>query len=66
MNIPHDMIQQIASSVVTTRDMCGNEAEALVDACLDMGVKPLPEVTWAVQDEVERQWDEYRRQAGVL
>lgn len=52
-------------SVLNTRELCGNEDEALDQAAADYGIKLTPEVLHHVFSEVNRRWREYQKDAGV-
>ena len=59
-----DMTREaMVSSLLNTRDFCGDENEAFLDLCFDFRIQPTDEVRFAVFTELDKQWDMHRRQA---
>lgn len=54
-----------AEAIVTARDFCGDERAAAVEALLDAGVQPSPQMVGRAQTEAERLWRVYQHSAGV-
>jgi hypothetical protein len=61
-----DKLQYIADIVINTRDFCGNEREAMLDAAHDLGIKLTSKGVQAVNALVNDQWAEYQHLAGVF
>ena len=57
--------QSAVDRVLTARDFCGNEAEALEDWQDDENIVLNTVERFEILDEVNRQWNAWRKAAGV-
>lgn len=58
-------IETLAEAIVSARDFCGNEREALYDSASDLGIKVTKEIRAAAFAEANKIWSENQRAAGV-
>ncbi|MCH9712688.1 MAG: hypothetical protein K0U20_08710 [Proteobacteria bacterium] len=61
-----NIIEVIADAVITTRDFCGNETEAMLDTAFDMGVRLTAKGRRAVMAVVNNKWADFQKAAGVV
>jgi len=54
-----------AERIIAARDFCGSEREAFYDFCDDYGIQPTERFRDAAFYEANRQWDAWRKAAGV-
>lgn len=59
-------VNHAAIAIVTTRDFCGDERQAAVEALKEMGSTPSPKVLQMAQRKAERIWSLSQYEAGVV
>ena len=59
------IIQTIANAIVTTRDFCGNEAEAIEDVFFDLGISRDAGIISEAYREANGEWRACQKAAGV-
>lgn len=65
--IRQDILEDLIDTIITTRDFCGNERDAVFEMCLAHG---LPKHLWVkafrkASFRANARWRQFQRQAGV-
>jgi hypothetical protein len=64
--IPDTVIQQAADVIITTRDFCGDEREAVREWCAENGYKAeWQKVHRIAKFRANAAWNEFQKAAGV-
>ncbi len=61
----YNQLANIADAIISSREFCGNEREAFIEACHDEGIRPTVETKEAVYSIVNGAWAQYQAEAGV-
>lgn len=59
------LIQEIAAAIVTTRDFCGCESEAIDEVFADLGIPRDPSIVSEAYREANGEWRRCQKAAGV-
>jgi len=60
-----DQFNRIVQYVINTRDLCGNEREAMIDAAADEGLKLTAEDRGRIMGQVNKVWADWQCAARV-
>ena len=64
--IPSNIIDQAVTIIITTRDFCGNEAEAVKDFACENGFKAeWKKIHGIANFRANKRWNSFKRAAGV-
>jgi hypothetical protein len=56
------LLEELVTTILNTRDFCGDEVEAMKQVCYDYGMKKLSEATIeAVMEIADKRWNESLR-----
>lgn len=64
-NINQTQLNDAARLLINTRELCGDEKEAFIEWCADNNLLPTQSLYSYVRFEVNRQWRNIQREAGV-
>jgi hypothetical protein len=68
MFIKDHIILEAAEAIISARDMCGNEKEAVIDVVNDHGIKDpaARNKVWKIAKfRANKMWNRFQREAGV-
>jgi len=66
MFIPDNLINNAVEAIITTRDFCGNEKQAVKDLCADEGLLAQWQTVWKIANfRANKQWNDFKKEAGV-
>ena len=65
MAYTQDEIQYVADAIISSREFCGNEKEAAIDAADDLGLKCTHELYNKAKFRANNTWNNYKKEAGV-
>lgn len=60
------VIASAARAIVASRDLCGNERAACLDAFADDGIAPTSELISKAFGAAEAEWRKWQQRAGVF
>ncbi len=66
MFIPTHIISAAVETIITTRDFCGNEREAVRDFAIENGFRGEADKIWKIANfRANARWNAFKRAAGV-
>jgi len=63
------IIDEAAEAIISARDFCGDEREAVADVLADHGIRDREARNWIWREasaSARKTWDDFRTQAGVV
>ena len=65
--ISEAVIEEAADAIISARDFCGDEHEAVADVCADRGIKGADrvKVRRIANFRANARWNRFKREAGV-